>query len=96
MAADLTLESARIESLNLNDTDQEYAVYHFGRVVHEITDAQGFTLKGFNMDTKASAADARLVKGDPTSVLVGFAPGTDLSRYTLGSVNTGAVAGRGR
>ncbi len=27
----------------------------------------------------------------PTSVLVGFAPGTDLSRYTLGSVNTGAV-----
>ena len=91
VAADLTLESARIESLNLNDTDQEYAVYHFGRVVHEIRDAHGFTLKGFNVDTKATAADARLVQGDPTSVLVGFAPGTDLSRYTLGSVNTGAV-----
>ena len=52
---------------------------------------QGFTLKGFNVDTKASAADARLVNGDPTSVLVGFAPGTDLSRYTLASVNTGAI-----
>lgn len=91
VAADLTLESARIESVNLNDTDQEYAVYHFGRTVHEISDAQGFTLKGFNVDTKASAADARLVNGDPTSVLVGFAPGTDLSRYTLASVNTGAV-----
>jgi hypothetical protein len=91
VAADLTLESARIESVNLNDTDQEYAVYHFGRTVHEISDPQGFTLKGFNVDTKASAADARLVNGDPTSVLVGFAPGTDLSRYTLASVNTGAV-----
>jgi hypothetical protein len=91
VSADLTLESARIESLNLNDTDQEYAVYHFGRVVHEIRDAQGFTLKGFNVDTKAAAADARLVQGDPTSVLVGFAFGTDLSRYTLGSIETGAV-----
>jgi hypothetical protein len=91
VAADLTLESARIESLNLNDTDQEYAVYHFGRVVHQITDARGFIIKGFNMDTQAAAADARLVQGDPTSVLAGFAPGTDLSRYTLGSVNTGAV-----
>ena len=91
VAADLTLESARIESVNLNDTDQEYAVYHFGRTVHEISDPQGFTLKGFNVDTKASAADARLVNGDPTSILVGFAPGTDLSRYTLASVNTGAV-----
>ena len=91
VAADLTLESTRIESLNLNDTDQEYAVYQFGRVVHEVRDARGFTLKGFNMDTRAAAADARLVQGDPTSVLVGFAPGTDLSRYTLGSVNTGAV-----
>jgi hypothetical protein len=91
VAADLTLESARIESVNLNDTDQEYAVYHFGRTVHEISDVQGFTLKGFNVDTKASAADARLVNGDPTSVLVGFAPGTDLSRYTLASVNTGAI-----
>lgn len=91
VAADLTLESARIESLNLNDTDQEYAVYRFGRVVHRISAAEGFILKGFNMDTQASAADARLVQGDPTSVLVGFAPGTDLSRYTLGSVNTGAV-----
>ncbi len=58
VAADLTLESARIESVNLNDTDQEYAVYHFGRTVHEISDVQGFTLKGFNVDTKASAADA--------------------------------------
>ncbi len=91
VAADLTLESARIESLNLNDTDQEYAVYHFGRVVHEISGPQGFILKGFNMDTRAAAADARLVQGDPTSVLVGFAPGTDLSRYTLASVDTGAV-----
>ena len=91
VAADLTLESARIESLNLDDTDQEYAVYRFGRVVHDITDARGFVLKGFNMDTKAAAADARLVQGDPASVLVGFAPGTDLSRYTLGSVETGAV-----
>jgi hypothetical protein len=91
VAADLTLESARIESLNLNDTDQEYAVYHFGRVVNEISGPQGFILKGFNMDTQAAAADARLVQGDPTSVLVGFAPGTDLSRYTLASVDTGAV-----
>ncbi len=40
VAADLTLESARIESVNLNDTDQEYAVYHFGRTVHEISDAR--------------------------------------------------------
>lgn len=91
VAADLSLESARIESLNLNDTDQEYAVYHFGRVVHDVRDARGFTLKGFNMDTRAAATDARLVQGDPASVLVGFAPGTDLSRYTLGSVDTGAV-----
>jgi hypothetical protein len=91
VAADLTLESVRIESVNLNDTDAEYAVYRFGRVVHEIRDPQGFTLKGFNVDTRAKAADARLVQGDPTSVLVGFTPGTDLSRYTLGSVDTGAV-----
>jgi hypothetical protein len=91
VAADLTLESVRIESVNLNDTDAEYAVYRFGRVVHEIRDAQAFTLKGFNVDTQAKAGDARLVQGDPTSVLVGFAPGTDLTRYTLGSVNTGAV-----
>lgn len=91
VAADLTLESVRIESVNLNDSDAEYAVYRFGRVVHEIRDTGGFTLKGFNVDTKAKAADARLVQGDPTSVLVGFTPGTDLSRYTLGSVETGAV-----
>jgi hypothetical protein len=91
VSADLTLESARIESLNLNDTDQEYAVYHFGRVVHEIRSPQGFTLKGFNVATLASAADARLIQGDPTSVLVGYAPGTDLSRYTLASVDIGAV-----
>jgi hypothetical protein len=92
VAADLTLEAVRIESVNLNDTDAEYAVYRFGRVVHEIRDTQGFTLKGFNVDTRAKASDARLVQGDPTSVLVGFAPGTDLTRYTLGSVDTGAVA----
>jgi hypothetical protein len=91
VAANLTLESARIESINLNDTDQEYVVYHFGRVVHEISDVQGFILKGFNVDTKATAADARLIKGDPTSVLVGFASGTDLARYTLASVAIGAV-----
>jgi hypothetical protein len=91
VAADLTLESVRIESVNLNDTDAEYAVYRFGRVVHGIRDAQAFTLKGFNVDTKAKAADARLVQGDPSSVLVGFTSGTDLTRYTLGSVDTGAV-----
>jgi hypothetical protein len=91
VSANLTLESARIESLNLNDTDQEYAVYHFGRVVHEIRNPQAFTLKGFNVATLASAAGARLVQGDPTSVLVGYAPGTDLSRYTLASVDIGAV-----
>ena len=60
VAADLTLESARIESVNLNDTDQEYAVYHFGRVVHEISGPQRFVLKGYNMDTRATAADARV------------------------------------
>jgi hypothetical protein len=91
VAANLNLESARIESLNLDDTDQEYAVYHFGRVIHEIRDAHGFTLQGFNAETKATAADARLVQGDPSSVLVGFAPGTDLAGYTLASVDIGAL-----
>ena len=91
VAANLNLESARIESLNLDDTDQEYAVYHFGRVIHEIRDAHGFTLQGYNAGTKATAADARLVQGDPSSVLVGFAPGTDLAGYTLASVDIGAL-----
>jgi hypothetical protein len=91
VAANLNLESARIESLNLDDTDQEYAVYHFGRVIHEIRDAHGFTLQGYNAGTKAMAADARLVQGDPSSVLVGFAPGTDLAGYTLASVDIGAL-----
>src|SRR5581483_3464140 len=34
---------------------------------------------------------ARLVQGDPSSVLVGFAPGTDLAGYTLASVDIGAL-----
>jgi hypothetical protein len=65
VTAQQLLESVRIESVNLNDTDAENAVYRFGRVVHEIRDTQGFTLKGFNVDTRAQGErrSARLTPG---------------------------------
>jgi hypothetical protein len=98
LAVDLRLQSVRIARLNFHDTDQEYAIYTFSRVVHDIRDATGFGLVGFDTDSKVSAREARLVHGDPTSVLVGFAPGTDLTRYSLATVAVRAVedeSGRG-
>jgi hypothetical protein len=91
ISPDLRLESARIESENIHDTDQEYALFHFGRVIHEVKNPSGFSVKGFDVNHKATAADARLAKGDPTSVVVGFAHNTDLRGYRLASVDTGAV-----
>jgi hypothetical protein len=98
LSAGLMLESARIESANIHDTDQEYAVYRFGRVIHDVKNVGGFTVSGFDVERRAMAADARLVDGDPTSVVVGFPHGTDLRGYRLASVALGSVideVGRG-
>lgn len=98
LAIGLRLDSARVDRLNLHDTDEEYAVYHFARFVHDIERPEGFRLVGFDTDSVVSARDARLVTDDPTSVLAGFAPGTDLARYSLATVAVNTVedeSGRG-
>jgi hypothetical protein len=98
LAVGLRLQSARLERVDLHDSDREYAVYHVSGFVHDIKDVTGFRLVGFDPDSHVSADDARLVHGDPTSVLVGFAPGTDLVRYSLATATMRTVedeAGRG-
>jgi hypothetical protein len=91
VAYDLRLEDARIESVNLDDDDEEFAVFEFGRVVHDVSNASGFSLLGFDSNASVKASDARLVQGDPGEVLVSFPSGTDLSRYTMAQVDTGTV-----
>lgn len=95
---DLALQSARIESLNLVDTEEEFVVYRFGRFIHTVDEPSAFGLQGYNVQAKVLASSARLVEGDPTSVLVGYAAGTDLSRFTIATVAPPGVrdeAGKG-
>lgn len=65
VAYDLTLKDARIESVNLDDDDEEFAVFEFGRVVRQVRNASGFSLLGFDSNASVTASDARLVQGDP-------------------------------
>lgn len=83
---DLALQSAMIESHNLHETEEEFVVYRFGRFIRTVDDPAAFGLQGYNVQAKVLASSARLVEGDPTSVLVGFAAGTDLSRFTIATV----------
>ena len=41
-------------------SDEEFAVFEFGRVVHDVKDASGFSLLGFDSNARVKASDARL------------------------------------
>ncbi|HEV3363425.1 MAG TPA: hypothetical protein VG795_04675 [Acidimicrobiia bacterium] len=91
VSLNLTLQSARIELTNLDDAEDEFVVYKFAQVVNEVKAADAFALSGYDSDAVIKAKEARLVQGDPSSILVHYAPGTDVARYTIASVETGAV-----
>ena len=91
VSLNLTLQSARIELSNLDDTEDEFVVYKFAQVVNEVKTPAAFALSGYDADAVVNAKEARLVQGDPSSILVHYAPGTDVARYTIASVDTGAV-----
>ncbi|MGH9281557.1 MAG: hypothetical protein ACRD0S_01335, partial [Acidimicrobiales bacterium] len=88
---DLMLDRARIESVNLDDDEEEYVVYTFGDYIHRVRNASDFSLTSFDVDTKVTGQTARIVQGDPRSVLVGFPSMTDITRYSIASVHIGAV-----
>jgi hypothetical protein len=88
---DLMLERARIESVNLDDDEEEYVVYSFGDYVHEVRSASDFSLTSYDVDTRVQGQTARIVQGDPRSVLVGFPSMTDINRFSIASVQIGAV-----
>lgn len=91
VSLNLTLQSARIELSNLDDAEDEFVVYKFAQVVNEVKTPAAFALSGYDADAVVKAEEARLVQGDPSSILVHYAPGTDVARYTIASVETGAV-----
>jgi hypothetical protein len=91
VSLNLTLQSARIELTNLDDAEDEFVVYKFAQVVNEVKTPASFTLSGYDSDAVIKAGEARLVQGDPSSILVHYPPGTDVARYTIASVSTGAV-----
>jgi hypothetical protein len=91
VSLNLTLQSARIELTNLDDAEDEFVVYKFAQVVNELKTPASFSLSGYDADSVVKAKEARLVQGDPSSILVHYAPGTDVARYTIASVETGAV-----
>lgn len=91
VSLNLTLQSARIELTNLDDAEDEFVVYRFAQVVNEVKAADAFALSGYDSDAIIRAKEARLVQGDPSSILVHYPPGTDVARYTIASVATGGV-----
>ena len=91
VSLNLTLQSARIELTNLDDAEDEFVVYKFAQVVNAVKSPAAFALAGYDSDAVIKAKDARLVQGDPSSILVHYAPGTDVARYTIASVDPGAV-----
>lgn len=92
LTRDLDLESARVHSVNLDDTEEEYVVFAFADFVREIRDHSAFTVAGFSAATSVAATSADLLANSPSEVLVGFPQGTDLTRYTIATIATGAVA----
>ena len=88
--------SASIESMNLDDTDDEFVEVRFADRVQEILNPQAFSLQDYAGEAQIAASSAQLVQGagGADSVLVGFPSGTDLRTYTLAVVDNGAVANR--
>lgn len=89
--SDLALVSAQVVRENLNDTEASYVQFNFGFPVNAIKNSTGFTLQGYNVDTTISSSAAKLVQGNPNSVLAEYPAGTDVARFTLASVDTGVV-----
>lgn len=91
LTRDLDLVAAQIARVNTDDASEELVVYVFDSFVRAIDDEQAFTVSGFSVAATEQSVSARLMSGTPNAVLVGFPAGTDLRRYTIGTVGTGAV-----
>lgn len=91
LTQDLGLDSARIISQDLDDDEEEFVVFAFEDFVREINDEDGFKLVGPATDSDVSADSARLVEDSPDEVLVAFPAGTDLTQYSIATVDPDAV-----
>jgi hypothetical protein len=91
LTRNLMLDSAEIESLDLDAADEEYVVYTFQGNVNSIEDETGFTVQGPTEEGKRNSVSARLMRGETDKVLVGFEDGTDLEQYRIASVETDVV-----
>jgi hypothetical protein len=96
LTTDLRLRSAEIESLDLDDSADEYVLFTFHERVVEIADESGFTVIGGAGDVEESAVDARLVRDKDNQVLVAFRSGTDLRDYPLAAVAADSVKNSSR
>lgn len=92
----LRLLSAQVQSLNLNDTEDEFVRFTFARPVNAITDPTGFELEGYDVDTSVDSNGAQLVVGDANSVLARYPAGTDIASYTLAGADNGVVQDEAR
>lgn len=92
LTRDLDLQGARIHHVNLDDTEEEFAVFAFGSFVRSVENEDGFALGGYAAESSATSTSARIVSGSPNEVLVAFPAGTDLRAFTIATVDSGTVA----
>lgn len=91
LTRNLRLGSAEIQPFDLDDDEDEFVIFRFESFVRSVEDERGFRLVGPAADSDVTATDARILQGSPDEVLVAFPSGTDLSAYSIATVDSGAV-----
>jgi hypothetical protein len=94
VSIDLTLASVGVREVNLDDEREEFVDYCFGGSINDVGDGGAFGLLGFDSKQTMQASSVRLDEDDDRCVVVGYEAGTDVSDFTLGTVQTGAVSAR--
>ena len=86
------LRSVEVRSVDLNDSENEFVQFCFEENVQSngLVGA-AFSLEGYNSDITVAGETADVSPGDERCVQVGFAPGTDVREFTIGTVEDGAV-----
>jgi hypothetical protein len=87
----LTLRSATIEKLDLDNDEREFVRLCFGDEVQHVEAPEAFHVQGFDPRTVLAAEELAILESDRRCVLAGFAAGTDLGAFSLAGVRAGAV-----
>jgi hypothetical protein len=94
LAPELTLASASVRDVNLDDDREEFTEYCFASPINEVGAASAFALVGFDAAQRVQATSAVLDEDDSNCVIVGYEARTDITSYTLATVDSGGVQAR--